>query len=155
MAGTTGRHDMGGIKDDAPIDVHSGTKKYKLWEMQTHSLVSLLSKQGLLTVDEVGDPEDAVLDTASLGLKISNCMLLQLRRGIEGLPDPASEKMSYCERWAASIASISMERGTIQQRELDTHLGVSTVEPAVKCATAAYICLSGCEQAGTWPMQVL
>ncbi|KAL3136313.1 hypothetical protein ABBQ38_005578 [Trebouxia sp. C0009 RCD-2024] len=106
MAGTTGRHDVGGIADDAPIDVGSGTKKYKLWEVQTHSLVSLLSKQGLLTVDE-------------------------LRRGIEGLPDPASEKMSYYERWAASVA-ISMERGTIQQRELDTHLGVSTAEPAVK-----------------------
>lgn len=80
-------------------------------------------------------------------------MLLQLRRGIEGLPDPASEKMSYYERWAASVA-ISMERGTIQQRELDTHLGVSTAEPAVKCAPAACICLSGCEQAGIGPMQV-
>ncbi len=44
---------MGGIKSDAPIDVESGTKKYKLWEVQTHSLVSLLSKKGLLTVDEV------------------------------------------------------------------------------------------------------
>ena len=57
MAGITGRHDVGGITDDAPIDVSSGSKKYKLWEVQTHSLVSLLSKKGLLTVDEV---EDAV-----------------------------------------------------------------------------------------------
>ena len=56
MAGTTGGHDVGGIADDAPIDVVSGTKKYKLWEVQTHSLVSLLSKKGLLTVDEVEGP---------------------------------------------------------------------------------------------------
>lgn len=44
---------MGGSSDDAPIDVDSGSKKYKLWEMQTHCLVTLISKKGLLTVDEV------------------------------------------------------------------------------------------------------
>lgn len=55
---------------------------------------------------------------------------------MEGLPGPASEKMSYYERWAASIAAISMERGTIQQRDLDRHLGVSADEPDVKCASA-------------------
>ena len=55
---------------------------------------------------------------------------------MEGLPGPASEKMSYYERWAASMAAISMERGTIQQRDLDCHLGVSTDEPDVKCASA-------------------
>ena len=55
---------------------------------------------------------------------------------MEGLPDPASEKMSYYERWAASIAAISMERGTIQHKDLDRHLGVSTLEPGVKCVSA-------------------
>ena len=84
----------------------------------------------------------------------SDVQLLQLRRGLEGLPNPASEKMSYYERWAASVAVISMERGTIQQREIDTHLGVSTVEPAVKCAPAAYICLLPYQEAFIWPMQV-
>ncbi len=53
MAGTTGTHDVGGMLDDAAIDVASGSKKYKLWELQTHWLVTLLSKKGLLTVDEV------------------------------------------------------------------------------------------------------
>lgn len=55
---------------------------------------------------------------------------------MEGLPDPASVKMSYYERWAASIAAISMERGTVQQRDLDRHLGVSIEEPGVRCASA-------------------
>lgn len=136
MAGTTGRHDLGGIVDDAPIDVDSGTKKYKLWEVQTHSLLSLLSKKGLLTVDEVRDR--IIFNWKPLrSVGGPTCSPLQLRRGVEGLPDPATENMSYYERWAASIAALSMERGTIQQRDLDAHLGVSTVEPAVKCAPAA------------------
>ena len=63
--------------------------------------------------------------------------VLQLRRGVEGLPDAASERMSYYERWAASVAAISMERGNIQQKDLDKHLGVCTNEPDVKCAPAA------------------
>ena len=55
MAGTTGTHDVGGLDDEVgPIDVDSGSKKYKLWELQTHCLLTLLSKKGLITVDEVG-----------------------------------------------------------------------------------------------------
>ena len=57
---------------------------------------------------------------------------VQLRRGVEGLPAPANEAMSYYERWAASIAAISMERGTIQQRDLDHYLGVSVEEPLAR-----------------------
>ncbi len=53
MAGTTGVHDVGGLSVDAAIDVASGHKKYQLWELQTHCLVTLLSKRELLTVDEV------------------------------------------------------------------------------------------------------
>ena len=57
---------------------------------------------------------------------------MQLRRGVEGLPAPANEAMSYYERWAASAAAISMERGTIQQRDLDHYLGVSVEEPLAR-----------------------
>jgi len=53
MAGTTGAHDIGGLSVNAAIGVASGHKKYQLWELQTHCLVTLLSKCGLLTVDEV------------------------------------------------------------------------------------------------------
>lgn len=53
MAGTTGIHDVGGLSVDAAIDVASGHKKYQFWELQTHCIVTLLSKRGLLTVDEV------------------------------------------------------------------------------------------------------
>lgn len=54
MAGTTGPHDVGGVDEDfGPIDIASGSKKYKLWETQTHCLLTLLSKKGLMSVDEV------------------------------------------------------------------------------------------------------
>ena len=53
MAGTTGYHDVGGLGDDSQIDIQSGSKKYKQWELQTHCLMTLLAKQGLITVDEV------------------------------------------------------------------------------------------------------
>lgn len=57
---------------------------------------------------------------------------MQVRRGIEGLPAPAVKSMSYYERWAASVATISMERGTIQQKDLDLYLGESWEEPTVR-----------------------
>lgn len=67
MAGALGPHDVGGLVDESPIDVESGTKKYKLWELQTHCLLTLLSKQGLITVDEVlYDVLEACLCTASV-----------------------------------------------------------------------------------------
>ena len=53
----------------APIDVDSGTKKYKLWEMQTHCLVTLISKKGLLTVDEVQGPFALRVRTSSMSLQ--------------------------------------------------------------------------------------
>lgn len=68
MAGTTGRHDVGGSIENAPIDVDSGTKEYKLWEMQTHCLVTLISKKGLLTVDEVYCPGALQVRTSSISL---------------------------------------------------------------------------------------
>lgn len=40
--------------------------------------------------------------------------------------------MTYYEKWAASIANILMERGTIQQLDLDHYLGVETEAPSVK-----------------------
>ena len=57
--------------ENGPIDVDSGTKKYKLWEVQTHSLVTLISKKGLLTVDEVQGQ-------VSLRLRITSMFLLHV-----------------------------------------------------------------------------
>ena len=62
---------------------------------------------------------------------------VQLRRGVEGIPQSAADVLSYYERWAASIASISMERGTIQQKDIDRYLGVPTEEPTVRYMTRA------------------
>ena len=63
---------------------------------------------------------------------------LQLRRGVEGLPAAATEVMSYYEKWAASVAAISMERGTIQQKDLDRFLGIPTEEPPVRLVMHAW-----------------
>ena len=134
MAGTLGTHDVGGLANELPIDIASGAKKYKQWELQTHCLVTLLSKQGLLSVDEVHIVplfnRICPLIAAMLMLKLVSD--LQLRRGVEGLPAAAVETMSYYEKWAASVAAISMERGTIQQKDIDCFLGVSTEEPPVR-----------------------
>lgn len=44
--------------------------------------------------------------------------------------------MSYYERWAASASAILMERGTIQQKDLDKFLGVDLNEPDARYTTA-------------------
>ncbi len=66
-----------------------------------------LSTKGLLSVDE-------------------------LRRGLEDLPEAAYKHRSYYEKWAASVASIQMERGNISQRDIDAAMGKPVTEPEVK-----------------------
>ena len=66
-----------------------------------------LSTKGLLSVDE-------------------------LRRGIEQLPEAAYKHRSYYEKWAASVASIQMERGNISQRDIDEAMGKTLTEPEVR-----------------------
>ena len=66
-----------------------------------------LSTKGLLSVDE-------------------------LRRGIEQLPEAAYEQRSYYEKWAASVASIQMERGNISQPDIDAAMGKPVTESEVK-----------------------
>ena len=66
---------------------------YALWEKRVDALLVLLSKKGLMTVDE-------------------------LRRNIEGLGLDAYDKMSYYERWIYSIAQTLIQRGVITIDEL-------------------------------------
>jgi nitrile hydratase len=100
MAGleTNGVHDLGGSLSELHAPIDRAEKPYQQWEIAVHALVGLLSKKGLMTVDE-------------------------LRRGIEDLPEEAYKNLSYYEKWAASTAAIQMERGTIQQADLDRVLG--------------------------------
>ena len=85
-------HDMGG----EPAGPISPTEHdYALWEKRVDALMMLLSdkKRQLLKVD-------------------------QLRRAIEQLGPEAYDRMSYYERWIASITQNMLERGVFTADEL-------------------------------------
>lgn len=78
---------MGGV--DAlfgPID--RTEKAFAFWERQTHALLVLLNSKRMMSTDE-------------------------LRRGIEALPESTYAAWGYYEKWAASMASLMLERGII------------------------------------------
>ncbi|MBM3483168.1 MAG: nitrile hydratase subunit beta [Alphaproteobacteria bacterium] len=68
---------------------------YAMWERQVDALMVLLINKSrrVITVDE-------------------------LRRGIEGLGAGAYDRLSYYERWIASITQILIEKGVITNDEL-------------------------------------
>jgi len=88
-------HDRGGSPTDAPID----RSEHELadWEVLTDALVSTLSGERLLNVDE-------------------------LRRGIESMPPDEYEHASYYERWLFSMETILGEKGVLAPGELDSRL---------------------------------
>lgn len=92
--GILGQHDCGGSKrffEKIKNDVEDAPKL--LWEKQVHACVSLLCGKGMLTLDE-------------------------MRRGIEGLPEPAYTNWSYYGKWAGAMLKCSLERGTITQEHV-------------------------------------
>lgn len=88
-----GVHDIGGLPG-GPIDRDEHAPTF--WEQRIDALMVLL-----------GDKKRRILDTA------------ELRRGIESLGPEAYDTLSYYERWAASIATILIEKGVVTQGELD------------------------------------
>jgi hypothetical protein len=89
-------HDMGGLPA-GPLDRSEHT--YAPWEIRTHALLHLLTSASrrIMTVDE-------------------------LRRGIEGLGAEEYDRLSYYERWIASITSNLIEKGIITVDELGQKL---------------------------------
>jgi len=85
-----GIHDMGGLPAGT---VEPTEHDYALWEKRVDALMVLLTKKGLMTVDE-------------------------LRRNIEGLGQDAYDKMNYYECWVYSIAQTLIQRGVISVDEL-------------------------------------
>jgi hypothetical protein len=85
-------HDMGGRPAGR---VEPTEHDYALWEKRVDALMMLLSapQRRLITVDE-------------------------LRRNIEGLGAEAYDRMSYYERWIASITDTLIQRGVITIDEL-------------------------------------
>jgi Nitrile hydratase beta subunit len=90
MKSFRGIHDIGGLPA-GPVEATE--HDYALWEKRVDALMVLLSKKGLLTVDE-------------------------LRRNIEGLGAEAYDAMSYYERWIYSITQTLIQRGTLTIEEL-------------------------------------
>ena len=85
-----GIHDIGGLPA-GPVEATE--HDYALWEKRVDALMVLLSKKGMLTVDE-------------------------LRRNIEGLGAEAYDTMSYYERWIYAITQTLIQRGTLSIEEL-------------------------------------
>lgn len=85
-----GIHDIGG-QPAGPVEATE--HDYALWEKRVDAMLVLLSKKGLITVDE-------------------------LRRNIESLGLDAYDTMSYYERWINSISQTLIQRGTISIDEL-------------------------------------
>jgi hypothetical protein len=83
-------HDMGGLSAGSVVPTEHD---YALWEKRVDALMMLLSRRGLLTVDE-------------------------LRRNIEGLGRDAYDRMTYYERWIYAITQTLIERGVISVDEL-------------------------------------
>ncbi len=90
MMNYRGVHDMGGLPAGT---VEQTEHDYALWEKRVDALLVLLTKKGLMTVDE-------------------------LRRNIEGLGLDAYDKMNYYERWIYSITQTLIQRGVISVDEL-------------------------------------
>ena len=91
-------HDVGGR---AAGVVERGEHDHALWERRVDAMMMLLSKRGLLVVDE-------------------------LRRNVEALGPGAYESMGYYERWIAALSAAMVERGIVTGGELGR--GMAEVE---------------------------
>jgi hypothetical protein len=85
-------HDVGGL-EAGPIDTEEHT--HAPWEKRVAVMFGLLARQGppLITADE-------------------------LRRGIEDLGAHEYTRLSYYERWTASIANMLLQKGVISIEDL-------------------------------------
>jgi len=92
---TRSHHDMGGLSA-GPVEVHEHV--YDPWEKRIDALFSLLvQEKKLMRVDE-------------------------LRRGIESLAPDAYDSLTYYERWIASISKVLIEKGVLDQAEVDARM---------------------------------
>ena len=92
---TRSHHDMGGLPA-GPVE--RSEHDYALWEKRIDAmLVTLIQDKRLMRVDE-------------------------LRRGIESLAPDVYDRLSYYERWIASIAKVLVEKGVFSQAELDARV---------------------------------
>ena len=93
---------MGGLAA-GPVERTEGD--YELWEKRIDALMSVLIRdKRLMRVDE-------------------------LRRGIEALSPDVYDRLSYYERWIASIAAILVEKGILDRSALDARIARIAARP--------------------------
>ncbi len=89
-------HDIGGLPG-GPVDREEHEPTF--WEQRVDALHTLLASRRI-----------GLLDTA------------ELRRGIESLGPEAYDRLSYYERWAASIATIIVEKGVLTTDQIERRI---------------------------------
>jgi hypothetical protein len=87
-------HDLGGLPA-GPIDLTEHA--HAPWEKRTHAVLWLLTRKGVMTVDE-------------------------LRRGIESLGSAEYDRLEYYERWISSITQTLLQKGILTTDELGRKL---------------------------------
>ena len=111
-----GPHDVGGLAsllDDGPLDITGGPPP-AFWERRTHALLVQLVATKNLRTDE-------------------------LRRGIEELDERRYRSWGYYDKWAASIATMALERGLLTEDELNDALGRDKSGAVVSFAQGAVV----------------
>ena len=83
-------HDLGGL-EAGPVDL--GEHDYAPWEKKVDAIMRLLVAKGVITVDE-------------------------LRRGIEELGPGIYDKLTYYERWIASLTNLLLEKRVVAPSEI-------------------------------------
>jgi hypothetical protein len=89
-----GPHDVGGLAA-GPVDPEAHALTF--WEKQIDAINALLSQKGLKVTDEN-------------------------RRYIEMLGHDAYNRLSYYERWTASLSRMMIDKGVLTQDELDARI---------------------------------
>jgi hypothetical protein len=92
---------MGGLEAGV---IDRAEHDHALWEKRVDALLVLLSKKGLMTVDE-------------------------LRRNIESLGAQAYDDMGYYERWMHAITHTLMQRGVVTVDEVSMRLAALDKQP--------------------------
>lgn len=110
VGGLQTEHALGDASDAVNSSLQTSIEKsasgFQHWEVECHAFYTLLLDKRLASAAEV-------------------------RRAIEQLPYQSFQSKSYYEKWAAALAHVSINRGTIKQDELEDALGQPTANPEI------------------------
>jgi hypothetical protein len=91
-----GPHDVGGLPA-GPVETHAHDMSF--WEKQIDAVRGVVSAKGIIRVDEN-------------------------RRYVEQLGHDAYDRLSYYERWTASLMRALVDKGVLTQDEIDARVKI-------------------------------